>query len=45
MRSYLEIMNELAETLENDTTIPKEDKEKIKEKASVLLLLLLIYSD
>lgn len=45
MRSYLEIMNELAETLENDITIPKEEKERIKEKASELLMLLFIYSD
>ena len=44
MRSYLEILNELKETLENDT-IPKEGKEEINSVLQRLFKLLWKYSD
>ena len=44
MRSYLEIMNELKETLETDN-IPKEDKSKIDDVFQQLFELLWKYCD
>lgn len=44
MRSYLEILNELADTVESDA-IPKEDKAKIQKQLQVLFNLLWKYSD
>lgn len=44
MRSYLEILNELMESVETDS-IPKTEKEHIKEKMRELLDLLWKYSD
>ena len=44
MRSYLEIINELKETLKTDN-IPSEDKRKINEAIQKLCELLWEYSD
>ena len=44
MRSYLEILNELMETVETDI-IPENEKEIIKEQIRVLLDLLWKYSN
>ncbi len=44
MRSYLEILNELMETVETDI-IPENEKEVIKEQIRVLLDLLWKYSN
>jgi hypothetical protein len=44
MRSYLEILNELMETVESDI-IPKNEKETIKEQIRALLDTLWKYSD
>lgn len=44
MRSYLEILNELKETLDSDI-IPKKEKERINRLLEQLLELLWKYSD
>ena len=44
MSSYLEILNELKETIESDT-ISKEDKEEINDVIQQLFALLWKYSD
>lgn len=44
MRSYLEILNELKETLKTDV-IPKDDEQKIDEILQQLFELLWKYSD
>lgn len=44
MRSYLEILNELKETLDTDI-IPKADKDKIDDTLQQLFDLLWKYSD
>lgn len=44
MRSYLDILNELMETIETDI-IPENEKEIIKEQIRVLLDLLWKYSN
>jgi hypothetical protein len=44
MRSYLDILNELMETIETDI-IPEDEKEIIKEQIRVLLDLLWKYSN
>lgn len=44
MRSYLEILNELMETVETDI-IPENEKEIIKAQSQVLLDLLWKYSN
>lgn len=44
MRSYLEILNELKETLDSDV-IPTKDKEKIDDTLQKLFELLCKYSD
>jgi hypothetical protein len=44
MRSYLEIIKELSQTVKSDV-IPKDDRAKINALISQLLNLLLKYSD
>ena len=44
MRSYLEILNELMETVDTDA-IPEADKQTIKKQIRVLFDLLWKYSD
>lgn len=44
MRSYLDILNELKETLDADV-IPANDKQKIDKTLQQLLMLLWPYSD
>ena len=44
MRSYLEILNEIKETIDTDI-IPSEDKEKINKAVENLFNLLWKYSD
>ena len=44
MRSYVDILNELADTVESDA-IPNEDKAEIQKQLQVLFNLLWKYSD
>ena len=44
MRSYLEMLNELMEAVESDTTIPKHDKTSIEVLLRTLLKWLWKYS-
>ncbi len=44
MRSYVDILNELTDTVESDA-IPKEDKFEIQKQLQVLFNLLWKYSD
>ena len=44
MRSYLEILSELKETLDSDTTIPSDDREIMNELMLKLFDILWNYS-